>query len=157
MIISRVVSTLLNTVSRRIVKVKTIGSNVETGVEASPYGIDSNPVKGMIALYGSTGIKGEEVIVGYLNQDNLAAVGETRLYSTDSDGNLQTYVWLKNDGTMELGGNAKHLARFEELKSGFDTLKADFNAHVHASNGVPPTTPSIASIDTSKTDNVKTA
>jgi len=156
---------------KRIVKFLRFGKNdVQTSTQYTPHGIDSNPVKGMKAIYAETGEKGKTVIIGYLSKSVLAEVGETRIFSTDSDGELQAYVWLKADGTMELSGNTKHLARFEELKSGFDQLKTDFNnlvtafnSHMHPTAGTgapsPPTvtgTSSTASIDDSKIDEIKT-
>lgn len=169
------ISTQLDSLQRRVIKILRMGKNdIQTSDQVAPHGIDSNPVKDMTAVYAATEQKGETVIIGYLNKNMLAAVGEMRLYSTDADGVLQTFVWLKNDGTMELGGGAKNLARFQELKTGFDQLKADLNdmktkwntfaaAYVPGSpsvTGLPPTaqqsTASTASIDTAKIDEIKT-
>lgn len=171
----KVISTELDSLQRRVIKILRFGKgDFQTPDQIAPHGIDSNPVKDMIAIYAPTEQKGEAVIIGYLNKNMLAAVGETRLYSTDADGALKIYAWLKNDGTMELGGNAKHLARFEELKSGYDQLKTDlnnlitaFNSHMHATAGTGPPSPptpgagipataSTASIDAAKIDEIKT-
>jgi hypothetical protein len=167
----KTISTELDNLQRRVVKFLRYGkSDVQTSLQVVPHGIDSNPVKDLIALYAETGEKGKTVIVGYLNKNVLAAIGETRLYSTDADGALKTFLWLKANGTMELGGSAKNLARFQELKSGFDTLKTDFNnfvtaynSHMHPTAGTgapsPPTvtgTSSTASIDSAKIDEIKT-
>jgi hypothetical protein len=167
----KTISTEVDSLQRRVIKFLRFGKkDVQTSLQVSPHGIDSNPVKDLIALYADTGEKGKTVLVGYLNKNVLAAVGETRLYSTDADGALQTFIWLKADGTMELGGNTKHLARFEELKSGYDQLKTDFNnlvtafnAHMHPTAGTGPPSPptvtgtaSTASIDSSKIDEIKT-
>jgi hypothetical protein len=171
----KVISTELDNLQRRVVKILRYGkSDVQTSDQIAPHGIDSNPVKDMIAVYAETGQKGETIIAGYLNRNVLAAAGETRIYSTNTNGELQIYAWLKADGTMELGGNAKHLARFEELKSGFDTLKTDLNdlktkwntfatAYIPggpAVVGTPPTAQtsaaSTASIDSAKIDEIKT-
>lgn len=161
----KVLSTAFDSVLRRITKFKWMGNDVQTAREAGPYGFDSNPIRNMIAIYAPID-DGKSVIIGYINKNQLAQVGESRMYSTDADGDLKTYVLCKNNGVLELGGNAKHLARYEELKTGFDQLKADlntlisqYNLHVHASNGVvtiSTATSSTASIDSSKTDNVKT-
>jgi hypothetical protein len=168
----KTISTEVDSLQRRVIKFLRFGKkDVQTSLQVSPHGIDSNPVKDLIALYADTGEKGKTVLVGYLNKNVLAAVGETRLYSTDADGALQTFIWLKADGTMELGGNTKHLARFEELKSGYDQLKTDFNnlvtafnAHMHPTAGTGPPSPptvtgtaSTASIDSSKIDEIKTS
>lgn len=167
----KTISTELDSLTRRVIKYLRYGKgDVQTSLQIVPHGIDSNPVKDMVAVHAETGEKGKTVVLGYLNKDLLAEVGATRVFSTDADGALQTYIWLKADGTMEIGGNAKHMARFEELKSGFDTLKTDFNnlvtkfnAHMHPTAGTgapsPPTvthTASTASIDSAKINEIKT-
>lgn len=173
----KVISTELDNLQRLVVKVLRFGrGDVQTSDQITPHGIDSNPVKDMIAVYAKTEQKGETVILGYLNRNMLAAVGELRLYSTNANGETQIYHWLKSDGTMELGGSSKHLARFEELKAGFDQLKDDlndqkskWNAFVAAyvpggpsSVGLPATLAgqnspvSTASIDDAKIDEIKT-
>lgn len=164
-------STLLDNLQRRVAKFLRYGkSDVQTSLQVAPHGIDSNPVKDMYALYGETDQKGKTVVIGYLNKNVLAAIGETRIFSTDANGELQAWTWHKADGTIEMLGSAKHLARFEELKSGFDQLKTDFNnlvnafnSHMHPTAGTgapsPPTvtgTSSTASIDSSKIDEIKT-
>jgi hypothetical protein len=171
--ITKTISTQLDSLKNRVVKVLRFGkTDIRTAKEAAPYGTDSNPIKGMTAVYAQTSNKRDRVIVGYLNKNQLADVGEHRIFSTDSNGDLQFYVWLKSDGTMQLGGNEKHLARFEELKSGFDALREDHNAllqefkvHTHPGvttgagvTGVPVSTssPSTASIDDSKIAEIKT-
>jgi hypothetical protein len=170
----KVISSALES-SKRIVKVLRFGkSDVQTAPEVSPYGIDSSPIKDMIALYSTTDEVGKKVIIGYINKKQLSQPGETRFYSTDSRGTEKFYTWLKNDGTYEMGGNAYHAARFEELKNGFDQLKSDVNNHIQKWNefaaaytpgspttlGTPPTaqesSESNASIDDAKIDKIKT-
>ena len=86
--------------------------------------------------------------------------GEKMIYSQDG-GAIQAFVkWLKT-GIIEIMGNNDFLARFNDLKSGFDNLVSDFNAHTHPGVTVgggstsTPTTPSTASIDAAKVDEVK--
>ena len=172
---SKVNSSAFDKLKFRIIKILRLGGkDVQTAEEVSPFGIDSNPFKNLIAICAPTVEKGEPVIIGYLIPDKLAAVGETRLFSTDATGALKFHVWLKNNGTLELGGDTKHLARYEELKAGFDELKGDhndlvtaFNAHMHATAASGPPSPptlgagipastSAASIDSSKIDEIKT-
>lgn len=171
----KIISSELGDLSMRVLKHLGLGLNdLQTSDESAPFGIDSNPPKDMIAVYGKTQIHGETVIIGYLNKNQLAEIGELRTYSVDEDGNLSFYTWLKNDGTMELGGDSKNLTRFQELKEGFDTLKEDLNNHIQnwntfanaytpgssSSVGTPPTAtasdPSTASIDDAKIDEIKT-
>ena len=172
--ITKVISTSFDDLQRRIIKVLRKGkSDVQTPMESAPFGIDSNPIKDMIAVYGQTEEKGKTVIIGYIDKNKLAASGETRLYSIDNNGNLKTYVWLKNDGTMEIGGNTKHMVRYEELQTAFNQLKQDlntfitiFNSHTHTgvtigvgstSTTTTPGTTSSADISPAKIDNIKTS
>lgn len=159
----KIISTEISNLNERIVKFLRFGlKDVQTAVQSTPYGIDSNPIKDMIAIYGATSDKGKPVIIGYINKNQLTDIGESRIFSTDADGNLKTYIWLQNDGNMEIAGNIDFMVRFSELKSGFDELKSDFNSfliHVHGVAGtppVPPAIPSTASIDASKIDEIKT-
>lgn len=160
---TRTLSSRLDDVGRWIIKMTryTKKDTVEAR-QVSPYGLDSNPIPGLVAIYGHTESVKDCVVVGYILPRQLAALGEIRLYSTDQDGNIKSFVWLKNDGTMNLNGSAKHLARFEELETAFNQLKSDFNGHTHA--GVTPgggttATPlpqSAADISGAKAETIKT-
>ncbi len=164
-IISKVISSRIVS-SETLIKFLGFGKNdVREKNESAPFGIDSNPVKDMSAIVIPTSEIGREIVIGYINVNQLAAVGETRIFSTNESGVLQVAIHLKNDGIIEVGGNNDNLVRFTELKAGFEQLKADFNTltnqynlHVHAGTGVPTVsvgTPSTASINTAKIDNLK--
>jgi hypothetical protein len=155
--LTKVISSALDSIGRRLTKIRRYSKDdTQTGFETSPFGTDANPIAGMVAIYAETSVKGKQVVIGYINRNQLAQPGEHRIFSTDADGNLKFSIWLKADGTCEIGGNANHLTRFEDLQTGFNQLLSDFNAHVHASNGAPPTTPSSASITNAKIDQIKT-
>lgn len=164
--ITTVISTAFNLLTRRrLVKITRFGKNdTQTGIEASPYGTDSNPVKGMRAIYAETASKGEQVIIGYVNKDLLAGVGEHRIFSTDLLGNVVFSVWLKNDGTCQIGGNLNHMTRYEALEVAFNELQAKFNAFAAAYVpggptvvGLPPTVAqSTGDITAAKITQVKT-
>jgi len=100
----------------RILKVLQYGA--KTADECAPFGDDSNPVAGMTAIYAETDEAGEQVIIGYINTQQLAAKGEKRLYSLKADKSLSFSLWLRNNGTLEIGGNAHNLVRFEPLNFG---------------------------------------
>lgn len=120
----KIISTSFDSLSRRIPKFLRLGLNdVQTANEAAPFGIDSNPISGMIAIYSKTAVKGDEVIIGYLNPNQLAEVGETRLYSTDTSGSLKIFLWLKADGTIQLGGTADNAVRYIPLNQGLQDFK----------------------------------
>jgi len=170
--IVKVISTRITSEIRQIKFLRMGKSDVQETEQIAPHGIDSNPVENMIAIYSPTLQQGEPVILGYINKNQIADVGETRIFSTDEKGELKTFIHLLNDGTMEIGGNGDFMARFNELKSGFDELRGDFNSHVqnyntHVHPGVTPgpsataitpsiSTPSAASIDAAKIDEIKT-
>lgn len=101
MFIGRVNSTSFNNAKERLIKFLGWGPNdVQSQKEASPYGTDSNPIKGMSAIYAQTANGSESVVIGYINKNQLADVGEHRTYSTDSDGNLKASIWLKKNGKI---------------------------------------------------------
>ena len=165
----KVISSDFDDVKRRVVKLLRLGySDVQTSDQANPHGIDSNPVKDMIAVYAETAQKGETVIIGYLNKDQLAEPGETRIYSTDANGVFKTSIWLKADGTIEVGGNTKNLVRYQELEAAFNELTQNFNAfvekynaHTHSGATAPIipaaiATQTTADISQSKIEEIKT-
>ncbi len=159
----KIISTEINDLAQRVAKFLRFGlKDVQTATQTAPYGMDSNPIKDMIAIYGATSDKGKPVIIGYINKNQLADIGELRIFSTDAAGALKTFIWLQNDGIMEVGGSVDNMVRFSDLETGFNQLKSDFNAflvHVHGVAGtppVPPVTPSTASIAGSKIDEIKT-
>ncbi len=92
--------------------------------------------------------------------DSSLDEGESKIYSSDG-GVEKAFIKLLKTGIIELNGNNDFAVRFSDLKSGFDTLKSDFNTflvHVHGASGtppVPPAVPSTASIDSSKVSEVK--
>ena len=143
----KVISTELGTAGRRIIKALGLGKgDVQTAIQAAPFGSDSNPPEGFRAIYAKTGTKGDTFIIGYINVDQVAEVGEHRLFSTDEQGNLAFEARMRNDGTFELGGSVDNLARYSELEKSFNELKGDFNDHVTDYNGhTHPTTATISS------------
>lgn len=103
MFIGRVNSTSFNDAKNRIVKFLGFGKgDVQSQKEAAPYGTDSNPIKNMVAIYAQTANGSESVVIGYINKNQLADVGEHRIYATNSDGDLQGSIWLKKTGAIEL-------------------------------------------------------
>lgn len=86
--------------------------------ECAPFGVDTNPLKDMMAIYATTPNSSQKYIVGYINKGQLAEEGETRLYSVDLSGNLQSYIWNKKDGTLELNGNTYSAVRYAPLNTG---------------------------------------
>ena len=152
-------------------------SDVRENKTVSPYGIDSNPIADMIGLYAPTGSDGENVLIGYINKNAIATPGETRFFSTDTDGVEKAYIYLKGNGDIHFNGDEDNLVRFSPNKGGFDASvnkineiitnwNALCNTYVPGSPvtvGLPPTlislviSPSTASINDAKIDALKCA
>lgn len=129
--LTKTISSAFDTVKRRIIKVLRFGKDdVQTAYEALPYGTDSSPIKNMIAVFSETDNKGKTVIIGYINKNQLAQSGEHRIYATDDSGTLKFYIWLKNTGVCEIGGNADNAVRFSPLETATDKLATDIQAEL---------------------------
>ena len=112
-------------------------SDVRESSECVPFGIDSGVPSGFKAIYAYTANRSAPVVVGYIWTNAIAAPGETRLYSTsgnDSDTAAQIELWLRTDGTMEIGGHVNHMTQYEGLATAFNQLKSDFNSLVTTFN-----------------------
>ena len=103
---------------KRILKVQQFGA--KSANEVAPFGVDANPIKGMTAIYAETSNNSETVVIGYINENQLANSGELRLYSVDENKTLKSFIWLKNDGTIDFNGNSYSSVRFEPLKQGIN-------------------------------------
>lgn len=131
--LTKIISTEFDNLKRLVAKFRRFGlSDVQTSIEAGPYGMDSNPIADMIAVYAPTSQVGETVIVGYINKNRLAEIGENRLFSTDAQGNLKTFLWLKNDGTIQLGGTADNVVRFAPLNNELQDLASFINGELQS-------------------------
>jgi hypothetical protein len=150
--------------------------------EIAPYGYDASPIDGINSLYCDTTVNGVTVTVGYVNTQQKAATGESRIFATDSTGDFKFNVWLKSDGTVLIGDSdtpasyTNFLTKFNELKTGFDLLRTEvnamattFNSHTHlylpppiplaaipTAPPVAPQVPATATIDASKATKIKT-
>lgn len=112
----------------RSVKVEQYG--MKTADLVQPFGEDSNPIKNMVAVFEETDTDGNPIIIGYLSPNALAAGGERRMYSVDSDGNTQAFIWLKNNGDIELNGTGDNLVRFTPLERGLMQMVQKLNAEL---------------------------
>lgn len=143
--------------------------------QISTHGIDSCPIKDRILVFADTGEIGKSVVIGYINKEQIADVGEIRVYSTDADGVEKIYLHLKNNGTAEFNGDADNMMRYKPANDGFEELKRDLNTMISRWNafatayapggpsvvGTPPTaitvSPSAAAITNSKIAEIKTS
>ena len=108
-------SSAVITAGKRILKLKQFG--VKTAKECAPFGFDSQPLEGMTAIYMETSNKEEAVVVGYVNKQQLAEGGESRMYAVGEDGAVVSYVWSKKDGTIGLNGFDHSSIRFGPLQT----------------------------------------
>lgn len=159
--LGRLVGTVNATV--RTVKIAVFGpEDIKSAPEAGPFGIDSNPIPGMMAVYAKTAHAGQPAIVGYfiditkpLPNQPIAQPGETRLYATDTSGTEKARIWMHNDGTLELGGtgaagsNVNHATQWEALNTALDAylntpvtgLIAQIHSSISALGGAFPVVP----------------
>lgn len=172
----KILSSQLKNAVREIKILRYGKSDVQTPSEILPYGLDSNPIKDMIAMYAPTDQKGETAIIGYINKNQKAGIGEFRTFCTDANGIEKFYTWMKVDGTFEIGGTTNWAVKFNELKIEFNKLKDDHNTLANKWNtfctayvpgsptvvGLPPTlaTSTViannSNIDNAKNDKIKT-
>jgi hypothetical protein len=131
--LAKTISTNIDSLKRRVVKILRFGlADTLTPIQVAPYGVDSVPIKDMVAVYSETSEKGKSVIVGYLNKNALAGVGEHRTFSTDANGALKFYIWQKANGTCEMGGNIHNLVRYTPLDLGLQTEVGLINQNLTA-------------------------
>ena len=168
--ISSIISSSLKS-GRRILKILGLGKeDIQTSYESMPYGIDSSPIKDMIAIQMESSERGKTVVVGYINTKQVAAVGELKIYATDSQGVEQGSVHLKNTGevvasgtTIQLNGDIDNVVKFIPLDAGLQSEVALINVELAkiaaAINAIIPgsyiPTPVTVNIASSKVATVK--
>ena len=154
--------------------IATLKGSAEKGETAQVHGqsgIIGNPPKGAKGLRVRIGSL--DIIISSLNYGvSLPAnPGETKIYSTDSDGVEKSVINLKDDGTIEINGNTDNAVSYQDLKDALDNFKTSIDSsiagsitgHTHISNGPAVTTaPGVGSapsttidISGSKIDEVK--
>lgn len=144
--------------------------NTHESAQCAPFGDDSCPIKGVNGLKTIVSTSSIQIIIGYFNKNPKAAAGEKRLYSVKPDGSISFEIWLKNDGTVEIGGNTDNMMRYSEMKKAFDQLESDFNSfinkyntHTHGVTGAKTGVPSflgaasVADMSKAKIDSIKTS
>ena len=151
----KIISTTIDSANRRLVKFFRFGKDdVQEVLNASASGDDSPPTENMRGIYVQTSQVGTPVLVGYINDKQIAKPAEKRIFATDRNGNLLLHFYMKDDSTIELGGTGNYAvkfneleAQFNELNNKFNSLVTNFNNHVHAANATPiaPVTQALSS------------
>ncbi len=165
----KIISTSIDSANRRLVKFFRFGKDdVQEVLSASSVGDDSPPIENLRGIYVQTSQVGTPVLVGYINDNQLAQPGEKRIFATDQNGNVILHFYMKSDSTIELGGTGNYAVKFNQLKTEFNELNdkfndlvTNFNSHVHAANATPiaPITQafqSTANIDNAKNSKIQT-
>ena len=116
--------------AKRFLKVVQYGA--KTADVVADFGDDSSPLKDMIAIYSRTAIVGEEVIIGYLNTNQISKPGEKRIFSLMPDGSLSFDIYLKNDGTCEIGGKVDNAVRYMAMDTALQQQVNEINAELIA-------------------------
>jgi hypothetical protein len=116
--------------SFRMFKVLEYGA--KTANESSPFGVDSHPVNDTTAVMIKTDTISKSVILGFLQKNRKAEKGEIRFYSTDEDGNEKTFLWLRNDGTIEIAGDSDNAVKFIPLDSALQNMVGQINSQLTA-------------------------
>lgn len=112
----------------RILKVFQFGA--KTADEVAPFGDDSSALENMTAIFAETSNIGESVVIGYINTNQIAQIGEKRIYSLSENGDLSFSIHLKNDGTCEIGGDNDNAVRYMPLNTAIGGLDTSINAEL---------------------------
>lgn len=113
---------------KRIIKALIYGGSAATAKEVYPFGFDSQPPENWTAIYSDTSNKDESVIIGYINKNQLAEVGGSRMYALDSSGEVSGFLYARASGVLELNGSDYSAVRFQELKTQIDLLQTQINS-----------------------------
>ncbi len=169
----------------RVVKILKLGEKDNSNsYQVSSFGEDSKAPEGYSCLYIKTSNSEEPVCVGYINKVVISALnaGEKQIFSTNEAGDaIAAYIRLLNDGKINFNGDADFIAGFNDLKVGFDESIFDLNKTITKLNriirdfanwvvipndggaalkalvgAILEVDESVASIDDSKKDNLKT-
>lgn len=96
--------------------------------QSQPFGIDSVPPIGSNIVHADTGITGESINLGVVDENNRKAnVGEMRLFAVDENGNQVGELYLTKDGVLRLMEGTDNAVRYSKLEVAFNELKADYN------------------------------
>ena len=147
----------------RILRVFQYG--IKTADVVGPFGEDSSPLENTTAIYCKTSEKGENVVVGYINKNQLTKVspGEKRIFSLKPDGSESFEIYLKGDGTCEIGGDQFSSIKFEPLEQILTAYNTSLNAElakivasIAGVGGTYAVTPLNLDISSSKSKTIKT-
>lgn len=124
--IGRWLSSKINTYITGIIESR-INERIQSLLYA-PSGDDSPPLPGDRILIFKVDGTGNYAISGILTKSQGAEPGEKKLYSRDSNGDVQAVIYLKGDGTIEINGNANFAVSWTDLNAALQALVTAINA-----------------------------
>lgn len=141
--IVNIISSIKEAKNRLTLKYQRLGKDdVQESFCASPHGIDSNPPKKKVAVYCKTGDMSSQVLLGYIDENSKSLPGELRIYSTDENGSEKNYIYLKQNGDIEIGGDDDNMVRYSalntSLQSQVNSINTELNKIAIAINGIVP-------------------
>ena len=95
-------------------------------------GIDSKPLSGDAFAFIEKGTRGGKTVIGFLDTQNASETqdGEVKINGRDSSGVIQSYAFIKADGTIELNGNTDFAVSYNELLTILSQLATDLNTNL---------------------------
>ena len=151
-----------NIITSFLRSLKVFEFGAKTADVIAPFGDDSAPNKDMIALYGKTTNGEDNVVIGYVNRNQIALPGEKRIFSEKTDGTVSTYIHLFTDNTMAIGGDTDNAVRYTPLNIGITAKDALINTElakiavsISALGGSYTPGNVITDITTAKIENIK--
>jgi len=113
---------------KRILKINQFGA--KTAKESYPFGFDSQPLEDWTAIYSETSNKSESVIIGYINKNQLAEPGSSRMYALGESGEVVGFVHCRASGVLELNGSSFSSVRFQNLVQAINAQNVLINAEL---------------------------
>jgi len=105
-------------------------SDVQTIEPVLPSGVDSKPLKDDLSVHSKTNDRSDPICLGYIWKSELTQPGEIRIFARGTDGSEKLFLYLKNDGTCEFGGNADNLIRYKKLDDELQSFKTKINTEL---------------------------
>lgn len=148
----------------REIKTRITQRLIETSKASYPFGFDASPSKNYMAIVADTQSNQEPVIIGYLNPNAITDlnVGDSSIFSTNSEGEIQATIKMRNDGTCEIIGSDNNAVQYQALESAIsnfnDALKEELvliqTGITGAGGSYTPTNPQL-DISASKIESIK--
>ena len=122
--------TTLNKAFSTFFKVLLSQENPKEVENVQNWGFDSKPPKGERGLLLTTDNNKTSAIVGYILRSEETEIGETRMYATDSSGNVLGDVKLNNDSEFVILGGSDYAVQHTPLKTGLNNQDTAINTEL---------------------------